>query len=76
VVAREFQPLADQQRIRLTRNLANIMIVGDEDALTVALSNLLSNALRHARTEIQINAGYDTDSALLWGLSNVDCKSD
>lgn len=65
VVAREFQPLTDQKGIRLTVNLANITLVGDEDALAIALRNLLSNALRHARTEVQIYAGYGADCAVL-----------
>lgn len=65
VVAHEFQPLADQQGIRLTLNLANITMFGDEDALAIALRNLVNNALRHARTEIQVDVGYGTDCAVL-----------
>lgn len=65
LVAREFQPLASQQGTDLVLAVARTVVIGDEDALAIALRNLVGNALRYARQEIRIEVGESPDGALL-----------
>ena len=65
LVAREFQPLSSQQGTDLALAVAGTVVIGDEDALAIALRNLVSNALRYARKEIRIEVEAGSDCALL-----------
>ena len=51
----EFTTLAARRDIHLLLSADNSRMRGDEDALAIALRNLLDNALRFARTRIEIH---------------------
>ncbi|MDE2501896.1 MAG: sensor histidine kinase N-terminal domain-containing protein, partial [Burkholderiales bacterium] len=67
LVGAEFQPLARQRGIALTVAGAEVPVCGDEEALAIALRNLLANALRHARAriEVQVSGGDGTAQLLV-----------
>ena len=58
VIVREFTATADLRGIRLmvsTQDSDEHVVPGDEDALAIALRNLLNNALRFARTTVVVS---------------------
>ena len=68
-VAREFEAPAAQRGLSIElAAAADIGLTGDEDALGVALRNLIDNALRFARSRIRIETsalGFDVHLAVL-----------
>lgn len=54
LVAQEFVPLAEIRAISISVNSDESKVLGDEDALATALRNLLSNAMRYARSQIRV----------------------
>jgi len=70
LVAREFQPLASQRGTDLVLAAADAVVIGDEDALAIALRNLVSNALRYARNEVRIDVRASTDCVSLTVLDD------
>ncbi|MDE2457311.1 MAG: sensor histidine kinase N-terminal domain-containing protein, partial [Burkholderiales bacterium] len=54
LVIAEFAPAAAQRGIAISLQADASRAGGDEDALAIALRNLLGNALRHARTRVQV----------------------
>ncbi len=62
-VQADFGSTARRQGVELTTGLAVPVIEGDEDALAIALRNLVDNALRYARSEIRIES-HAEDSAV------------
>ncbi|MDE2367563.1 MAG: sensor histidine kinase N-terminal domain-containing protein [Burkholderiales bacterium] len=66
LVVAEFQPLAQQRGIALFVGADEAAVRGDQEALAIALRNLLRNALRHARARIEVQvAGGDGTVQLL-----------
>ncbi len=79
LVAAEFATPASERGIRIVVQSDESEVLGNEDALAIALRNLLSNALRYARKQIRIEvtgadktvsirvlddgAGFDEESA-------------
>jgi signal transduction histidine kinase len=53
-VVREYEPIAQAAGVRIVVAADESQISGDEDALAVALRNLLGNALRFARSRIAV----------------------
>jgi signal transduction histidine kinase len=65
LVAQEYEPLARAAGIQLRVSGQALQVAGDEDALAVALRNLLGNALRFARTSIRIEVTATDSGAAL-----------
>ncbi len=63
LVSLEYAPLAGQRGIGIEVTVHSAEIMGDDDALAIAMRNLVSNALRYARTRIEI-AIVKSDSAV------------
>ena len=61
LVIREFTPLANLRGLRIRSTSDETAVLGDEDALAIALRNLLSNALRFARTQVAVEVAGDKD---------------
>ena len=61
LVAREFEPLAATQGLLLQVTGPGVRARGDQDALAIAMRNLISNALRHARSKVVLCIGAKTD---------------
>lgn len=61
LVIGEFTPLADLRGIRIAMTSNDSEVLGDEDALAIAMRNLLSNALRFARTQVAVEVASDDD---------------
>ena len=55
VIVSEFTAAADRRGIRITASTDGSIVTGDEDALAIALRNMLNNALRFARTQVVID---------------------
>jgi signal transduction histidine kinase len=54
LLVREFTPLAERSGIAVALESAHADARGDADAMAIALRNLISNALRFARTRVEI----------------------
>ncbi len=65
LIAAEFRPLAEARGAAISVNAEEVGVIGDIDALAVALRNLVANALRFARREIVIEVRYENDQAML-----------
>jgi len=65
LVLDEFAPAAQARQIRLQHAGARTLVRGDADALAVLLRNLIDNALRHARSEVQVEVGRSGADATL-----------
>jgi signal transduction histidine kinase len=61
VIVSEFTATAELRGIRITTLSDDSIVVGDEDALAIALRNLLNNALRFARTSVAVDVAHDQD---------------
>jgi two-component system OmpR family sensor kinase len=61
VVVSEFSTVAELRGIRITVSTDDSMVMGDEDALAMALRNLLNNALRFARSTVVVDAASGGD---------------
>ncbi len=59
LIVGEFTPLAESRGVRVTLRSEDGVLLGDEDALAIALRNLVSNALRYARSQIRIRITGD-----------------
>ena len=59
LVIREFTPLAEPRGIHIAVASTESIVIGDEDALAIAIRNLLSNALRFARTRVAVEVETD-----------------
>ena len=58
VIVSEFTTIADHRGIRIMASMDDSIVTGDEDALAIALRNLLNNALRFARTRVIIDVAH------------------
>jgi len=58
VVVKEFTTAADLRGIRISASADDSIVTGDEDALAIALRNLLNNALRFARTRVAVEVAH------------------
>ena len=58
MIVSEFTATAELRGIRITTSINECNVLGDEDALAIALRNLLNNALRFARTSVVVNATH------------------
>jgi len=61
VIVSEFTATAELRGIRITTSIDDSIVLGDEDALAIALRNLLNNALRFARTSVAVDVTHDRD---------------
>jgi signal transduction histidine kinase len=61
VIVSEFTATAELRGIRITTSIDDSIVLGDEDALAIALRNLLNNALRFARTRVSVDVAHDQD---------------
>jgi len=61
VIVSEFTATAELRGIRITTSIDDSIVAGDEDALAIALRNLLNNAQRFARTSIAVDVAHDQD---------------
>ena len=61
VIVSEFTATAELRGIRITTSIDDSIVLGDEDALAIALRNLLNNALRFARTSVAVDVTHDQD---------------
>jgi signal transduction histidine kinase len=61
VIVSEFTATAELRGIRITSSMDDSILVGDEDALAIALRNLINNALRFARTRVAVDVTHDED---------------
>jgi signal transduction histidine kinase len=61
VIVREFTATAELRGIRITTSTDDSLVLGDEDALAIALRNLLTNALRFARTRVTVDVTHDQE---------------
>ena len=59
VIVREFTAAAELRAIRITASIDESIVLGDEDALAIALRNVLNNALRFARTRVTVDVAHD-----------------
>lgn len=59
VIVSEFTATAELRGIRITTSIDDSIVRGDEDALAIALRNLLNNALRFARTRVAVDVAHD-----------------
>jgi signal transduction histidine kinase len=61
VIVSEFTATAELRGIRITTSTDDSSVPGDEDALAIALRNLLNNALRFARTRVAVDVEHAQD---------------
>jgi two-component system, OmpR family, sensor histidine kinase QseC len=61
VIVGEFTATAELRGIRITTSIDDSSVLGDEDALAIALRNLLNNALRFARASVAVDVAHDQD---------------
>jgi signal transduction histidine kinase len=61
VIVSECTATAELRGIRITTSIDDSSVLGDEDALAIALRNLLNNALRFARTSVVVDVTHDED---------------
>ncbi len=61
VIVSEFTAAADRRGIRVSASTDDSIVAGDEDALAIALRNLLNNGLRFARTQVVIEVTHADD---------------
>jgi len=61
VIVREFTATAELRGIRITTSIEDSIVLGDEDALAIALRNLLNNALRFARARVVVDVTHDQE---------------
>ena len=61
VIVSEFTATAELRGIRMTTSKDDSAVLGDEDALAIALRNLLNNALRFARTTVAVDVVHDEE---------------
>ncbi len=61
VIANEFTTTADRRGIRIMTSTDDSIVTGDEDALAIALRNLLNNALCFARARVIIDVAHVHD---------------
>jgi signal transduction histidine kinase len=61
LIVNEFTGLAERRGIRIMASTDGSIVTGDEDALAIALRNLLNNALRFARTRVVIDVAPAND---------------
>jgi signal transduction histidine kinase len=59
VIVSECTATAELRGICITTSIDDSIVLGDEDALAIALRNLLNNALRFARTRIAVDVTHD-----------------
>jgi signal transduction histidine kinase len=59
VIVSEFTAIAELRGIRITTSIDYSIVRADEDALAIALRNLLNNALRFARTSVVVDVAHD-----------------
>jgi signal transduction histidine kinase len=65
VIDSEFTATAELRGIRITTSIDESIVLGDEDALAIALRNLLNNALRFARTRVAVDVAHDQDRVIV-----------
>jgi two-component system, OmpR family, sensor histidine kinase QseC len=65
LVTREFMPLTDLRGIRIVMTSDDSLMRGDEDAIGIALRNLLHNALRFAHTQIVMVIARNEDKVTI-----------
>jgi len=65
MVIGEFSADAERRGIRITASTDESTVMGDEDALAVALRNMLDNALRFARSRIVVEVTHFYDHVTL-----------
>ncbi len=65
VIVGEFTATAELRGIRINTSIENLAVRGDEDALAIALRNLLNNALRFARTTVLVEIARDRECLTL-----------
>jgi signal transduction histidine kinase len=65
IVLREYAAAASQRGISLEAVDGDQHVLGDEDALAIALRNLLENALRHASSRILVSWEDQPDGSVL-----------
>jgi signal transduction histidine kinase len=58
MIVSEFTATADLRGVRITVSTDDSTVAGDEDALAIALRNLLNNALRFARTRVVVDVSH------------------
>ena len=61
VIVSEFTATAELRGIRITTSIDDSSMPGDEDALAIALRNLLNNALRFAHTRVAVDVAHDQE---------------
>jgi signal transduction histidine kinase len=61
VVVSEFAAVAELRGIRIIVSTGDSIVMGDEDALAMALRNLLNNALRFARSTVVVDGASGQD---------------
>src|SRR5215469_11916558 len=61
MIVSEFMATAEFRGIRITSSIDDSIVLGDEDALAIALRNLLNNALGFARTNVAVDVTHDQD---------------
>jgi signal transduction histidine kinase len=61
VIVSEFTATAELRGIRIATSIEHSIVPGDEDALAIALRNLLNNALRFARTSVVVDVAHDDE---------------
>jgi len=59
LVSLEFAPLAAARGVRMEVQVDDSQVPGDEDALAIAMRNLISNALRYARERVRLAVDGD-----------------
>jgi signal transduction histidine kinase len=65
MVIGEFSAAAERRGIRITATTDESTVTGDEEALAVALRNMLNNALRFARSRIVVEVTHFYDHVTL-----------
>jgi signal transduction histidine kinase len=61
VIVSEITTTAELRGIRIMASTDDSIVTGDEDALAIALRNLLNNALRFARTRVVVDVSHADD---------------
>lgn len=61
LVIREFTPLAELRGVSIAMTSNESVVLGDEDAIAIALRNLFNNSLRFARTRVTVEVASDDD---------------
>jgi signal transduction histidine kinase len=61
LIVSEFTSTAERRGIRIMASTDGSTVTGDEDALAIALRNLLNNALRFARSRIVVDVAHADD---------------